>query len=584
METKNNFTKIRELKKALRSNGQGYLNGKPISYLLSKWSETYEYTDGITVRFVPLNYKYPANVAMYINMDAELFGMDAEEIKRYPVFFEDYLLRCYSDLLENLSEKYTANNKLERLLSKIQCQTPDCRVMRRSGMLYNKEEQTFVLKLFVLFPTGAGVSILGERISRMITDILKVVEEGSTFLDKMELQKRLNVYKKQAALRAFCRKNGYVAFVADGSVLPRRGDSEEPIEGAIPFLSPERLRVEVPMEDGIKLLGMGIPKGITVITGAGFSGKTTLLEAIEAGIYNHVPGDGREFVVAEESLMTTNAEDGRYVANEDISMFFSDIPFQNIRNFTTKHASGSISQAANIIEAIAGGSRLLTIDEDKSATNFMIRDELMRRIVKDEVIIPFTDRIRSITEQKQVSTILVIGGSGEYLKIADTVLLMHQYVAVDVTEEVKTLNLPVLEGAYPVVTESERTVLLPGDGTKSLLLQTVCTEDSKKVICGEHSVDMTAISSLKTNEQLHSLAWVLRSLLAKEEASAERLNTIGEEYVGRLFTELEKEQISSNPLCRNWWFTEIRKEEILMCVNRTRGICFSGVGVEKKGT
>ena len=128
---------------------------------------------------------------MYINMDAELFGMDAEEIKRYPVFFEDYLLRCYSVLLKNLSEKYTDNNKLERLLSKIQCQTPDCRIMKRSGMLYNKEEQTFVLKLFVLFPTGAGVSILGERISRMITDILKVVEEGSTFLDKMELQKLL---------------------------------------------------------------------------------------------------------------------------------------------------------------------------------------------------------------------------------------------------------------------------------------------------------------------------------------------------------------------------------------------------------
>ncbi len=583
MET-NNFTRIRELKKSLRSNGQGYLNGKPISYLLSKWSETYEYADGITVRFVPLNYKYPANVAMYINMDADLFGMDTEEIKRYPVFFEDYLLRCYSVLLEDLSEKYTTNNKLERLLSKIQCQKPDCRIMRRSGLLYDKEEQTFVLKLFVLFPTGAGVSILGERISRMITDILKVVEEGSTFLDKMELQERLNVYKKQAMLREFCRENGYVAFVANGSILPRKGDSEEPLEGAIPFISPERVRVTVPMEDGTLLSGMGIPKGITVITGAGFSGKTTLLEAIEAGIFNHVPGDGREFVVAEESLMTTNAEDGRYVANEDISMFFSDIPFQNIRNFTTKHASGSISQAANIIEALAGGSRLLTIDEDKSATNFMIRDELMRRIVKDEVIIPFTDRIRSITEQKQVSTILVIGGSGEYLKIADTVILMHQYVATDVTEEVKALKLPVLEGAYPVVTESERTVLLPGEGTKSLLLQTVCTEDSKKVICGEHSVDMTAISSLKTNEQLHSLAWVLRSLLAKEEESAERLNTIGDEYVGRLFTALEKEQLSSNPVCRGWWFAEIRKEEILMCVNRARGICFGGVGAEKKGT
>ncbi|MBR2407988.1 MAG: AAA family ATPase [Lachnospiraceae bacterium] len=575
----NDYTKIRELKKVLRSNGQGNLNGKPVSYLLSRWRDTYEYVDGITVKFVPLNPKYPANVAMYINLDAELLGMFEEEIQRYPVFFEDYLLRYYSVLFEELSEKYTANNKLERLLSKIQCQKPDCRLLRRSGLLYNKETNTFVLKLFVLFPTGAGVSILGERISRMITDILKTVEEGSAFIDKTELQERLFVYKKQIALRKFCMEKGYVAFVADGSMLPRKGDCEEPLAAAVPFMSPERLWVTVPMEDGTVLSGMGIPKGITVITGAGFSGKTTLLEAIEAGIYNHIPGDGREFVVAEQSLAVTNAEDGRYVANEDISIFFSEIPFQDIRNFTTKHASGSISQAANIIEAIGGGSRLLTIDEDKSATNFMIRDELMRRIVKNEVIIPFTDRIRRIAEQKGISTILVIGGAGEYLKIADTVILMHEYVATDVTEEVKALGVTVCEEEKPNDTEisvSERRVLLTGEGTKSLLLQTVCTEDSKKVICGEYSVDMTAISSLKTNEQLHSLAWVLRNLLSKEEESAECLNVVGEEYAGRLFAELVEEQATSNPVYRGWWFDEIRKEDILMCVNRTRGICFGG--------
>ena len=574
----NDFTKIRELKKVLRSNGQGNLNGKPVSYLLSRWRDTYEYVDGITVKFVPLNPKYPANVAMYINLDADFLGLAGEEIKRYPVFFEDYLLRYFSHLFEELSEKYTQNNKLERLLSKIQCQKPDCRILRRSGLLYRKEDHTFVLKLFVLFPTGAGVSILGERISRMITDILKTVEEGSVFFDKVDLQERLSAYKKQIALRRFCKEKGYVAFVADGSILPRKGDSEELLETAVPFVSPERLRVMVPMEDGTILSGMGIPKGITVITGAGFSGKTTLLEAIEAGIYNHVPGDGREFVVAEQSLAVTNAEDGRYVANEDISMFFSHIPFQDIRDFTTKHASGSISQATNIIEAIAGGSHLLAIDEDKSATNFMIRDELMRRIVKNEVIIPFTDRIRSITEQKGVSTILVIGGSGEYLKIADTVILMHEYVASDVTGEVKALGLTVCEGEKTNDTEifvSGRMVCLTGEGTKSLLLQTVCTEDSKKVICGEYSVDMTAVSSLQTNEQLHSLAWVLRNLLSKEEESEECLNDFGDEYVKRLFAELEKEQKTSNPVYRGWWFDEIRKEDVLMCVNRARGICFA---------
>ena len=581
----NEYTKIRELKKTLRSNGQQYLNGKPVSLLLSRWRETYEYTEGITVKFVPLNPKYPANVAMYINLDADALEMDAKEIKNSPAFFEDYLLRYYGKLLEEVSEKYTVNNKLERLLSKIQCQKPDCRILRRSGLLYNEEENAFVLKLFVLFPTGAGVSILGERISRMMTDILKTIEEGNALIDKADVRERLEVYKKQVALRRFCRENGYVAFVADGSILPRKGDSEEPLTSAVPFASPERLRVEVPMEDGTMLAGMGVPKGITVITGAGFSGKTTLLEAMEAGIYNHVPGDGREYVVAEESLAVTNAEDGRYVANEDISMFFSDIPFQDIRDFSTKHASGSISQAANIIEAVAGGSRLLTIDEDKSATNFMIRDELMRRIVKNEVIIPFTDRIQSLVKQKGVSVILVIGGSGEYLKIADTVILMDRYIATDVAEEVKALGLTVCEGEKPEYAEceeNERTVLMPGEGTKSLLLQTVCTEESKKVICGEYSVDMTAVPTLKTNEQLHSLAWVLRRMLSKEEASEESLYVIGDDYEKRLFADLVREQNDSNPVYRGWWFDEIRKEEILMCVNRARGICFGGTDAETK--
>lgn len=581
----NDYTKIRELKKTLRSNGQQYLNGKPVSFLLSRWRETYEYTEGITVRFVPLNPKYPVNVAMYINLDADALEMDAKEIKNSPAFFEDYLLRYYGKLLEEVSEKYTVNNKLERLLSKIQCRKPDCRILRRSGLLYNEEENAFVLKLFVLFPTGAGVSILGERISRMMTDILKTIEEGNALIDKADLRERLEVYKKQVALRRFCREKGYVAFVADGSILPRKGDSEEPLANAVPFASPERLRVEVPMEDGTVLTGMGVPKGITVITGAGFSGKTTLLEAMEAGIYNHVPGDGREFVVAEQSLAVTNAEDGRYVANEDISMFFSDIPFQDIRDFSTKHASGSISQAANIIEAIAGESRLLTIDEDKSATNFMIRDELMRQIVKNEVIIPFTDRIQSLVKQKGVSVILVIGGSGEYLKIADTVILMDRYLAMDVTEEVKALGLPGCEEEQPEYAErveTERTVLLPGEGTKSLLLQTVCTEESKKVICGEYSVDMTAVPTLKTNEQLHSLAWVLRRMLSKEEASEESLYAIGDDYEKRLFADLVREQKDSNPVYRGWWFDEIRKEEILMCVNRARGICFGGTDAETK--
>lgn len=566
-----NVEKIRDLKNQLKKSGQNFgLNGKPISFLLGKWCCVYEYVEGVMVKFETINYKVPTDVAMYISIDADKLLLNPRQIEEYPVFYEDYLLRYYNDIIGEVHEKFSGTDKLERLKTKIQIQKPDCRIVRRSGLLYRKEKEVFVMKLLVLFPSGSGISILGEKMSKMITGILQAVVDGGLFIDRKDMQDKLECYKKQIQIRHFCKENGFVAFVADGSILPRKGESEKPLKTALAFQTPESLKVTIPFSDGSVLSGMGIAKGITVITGAGFSGKTTLLEAINAGIYNHIAGDGREYVVSDGSLTVTNAEDGRYVANEDVSLFFSNIPFHDIKHFSTTHASGSVSQAANIIEALSGGCKLLTMDEDKCATNFMIRDSLIRTIVKKEVIIPLTDRLKTLVENMDISVIMVIGGSGEYLKIADTVIMMESYEAQDVTENVKRLKLhsECEEKDNPYIPSRE--LQIKGGAMQLLAVRTLCTQDSKKVFCGNNVADLTALDAITNNEQLHSLARIMRKVYSDCNEGTKDINALSEECVNQLFLELEGEQTEENTGYRGWWFEEIRREDVKMCFNRMK--------------
>ncbi|MBQ6163745.1 MAG: hypothetical protein IJK23_04635, partial [Clostridia bacterium] len=241
---------------------------------------------------------------------------------------------------------------------------------------------------------------------------------------------------------------------------------------------------------------------------------------------DHIPGDGREFVIADESLLTANAEDGRYVGMSDISLFFKNIPFQDVHHFSTDHASGSVSQAVNICEAIYAGSRLIAIDEDKSATNFMIRDEIIRRIVKNEVIIPFTDRVRQICRQKDISVILVIGGSSEYLKIADTVILMDEYVPADVSEEIDaTIDKQTAFDEVTVI-DGEKRIMRQEVDAASLFMKTVCTEDSKKAVCGAYVSDLTSIPSIESSEQLQTIALAMKKVLSVKEEESEDLEVL----------------------------------------------------------
>ena len=331
--------------------------------------------------------------------------------------------------------------------------------------------------------------------------------------NKKGLQAALELEKTQHEIRQFLRENGYAAFIANGSILARKRGGDSPAENSVPFTSPPSHEIQI-----AGITGMGIKRGVTVITGGGYSGKSTVLNAVSAGIYNHIAGDGRELCITDDTAVTITAEDGRAVSAVNISPFIKWIPGGNPEDFSTTHASGSTSQGANIMEAVALGAKLLLIDEDRSATNFMIRDAVMKRLIKREPITPFTDRVRELAGMG-ISTILVIGGSGEYLGVADNILMMDEFVMSEVTLEAKALVDGSAIAAIPPANWSNRRMLQArfspypaGSGKEKLEIS-----DTGFIILGDERIDIRSLHDIATPCQINALAFILRYLSKNNE-------------------------------------------------------------------
>lgn len=301
-----------------------------------------------------------------------------------------------------------------------------------------------------------GRTILGRQAEAMLCEEIPKIMEQALFwrnVSDPEARQFVLCVENQESIRDQLDGLELVAFVADGSILPRMsGASDQPLlKGHVQqFKSPASLQVTVPLLNPIErdgksvhaISGMGIPKGVTLIVGGGYHGKSTLLRALERGVYPHIPGDGREYVVTNPHAVKVRAEDGRCIENVDISGFITDLPFgQPTSCFSTDNASGSTSQAATIVEAIEVGAQVLLLDEDTSATNFMVRDARMQALVKkdDEPITPFVDRVRELYQKQGVSTILVMGGCGDYFEVSDTVIMMRNYLPADVSKDAHRL-------------------------------------------------------------------------------------------------------------------------------------------------
>ena len=410
---------------------------------------------------------------------------------------------------------------------------------------------------------------LRKAVQMLCRDLPEAVEMFMMQFDPTALEKTLALAEKQAAIRRWLRDSECCAFIANGSILPREKGTQRPLRDALPFQSTARDEIEIA---GVR--GMGIRRGVTVITGGGYSGKSTLLDAIAAGIYDHCSGDGRELCITDESAVSVSAEEGRAVRRINISPFIRWIPGGDPADFSTDHASGSTSQAANVMEAVEAGARLLLLDEDRSAANFMIRDRMMKELIAREPITPFTDRVGEAA-RRGVSSVLVIGGSGEYLACADRVYRMDEYRISDVTEEAHRIcgKYGIRTDAAPEADWSQRKHL-PGEGYSSYPEGSgseKLTVSGMGFICiGDQQVDIRGLRALVSDGQRMALGFILRYLAVSRKDGdggiTERLDALYEQIAlegvdlvySSFFTECER-------------FLDLpRKEEILAVIRRMR--------------
>jgi predicted ABC-class ATPase len=382
----------------------------------------------------------PSRVRIQVKQERAKFPLSLFRERARKIALCDYLARCF-DLA---TRKFCAGNRGTGKSGLVFIDAGRQEVLERSAVAINED---YVEARFFCGLPARGRTVLGKIAEKMFFQELPQVVEDSLLYERVnqrELAEHVYLAEDQEYIRDSLTGQGLVAFVAEGSILPRRsGVSDLPLTGrVIPLSSPPSLEVSFKTPNQGEIRGMGIPTGVTLIVGGGYHGKSTLLHAIERGVYNHLPQDGREWAITIKDAVKIRAEEGRRIEKVDISPFINDLPFgEDTRRFSTDNASGSTSQAANIIEALEMGCKLLLIDEDTSATNFMIRDGRMQALVtkEREPITPFLDQVRPLYEEQGVSSILVIGGAGDYLDVADQVVLMNEYSPTDVGKKAKEL-------------------------------------------------------------------------------------------------------------------------------------------------
>ena len=377
-----------------------------------------------------------------------------------------------------------------------------------------------------------GRTVLGRQAEVMLCQEVPRIAERALQWKHVDQDRALafvDCVDNQEAVRAQLDASGLVAFIADEAMLPRAsGASDRPLSGenAKPFTVPDSLRVSLPIPHPVfqngrttqSLTGLGIPKGITLIVGGGYHGKSTVLRALERGVYAHVPDDGREYVVTTDHAVKIRAEDGRRIERVNISGFIDNLPYgQETVRFSTDNASGSTSQAASILEAVEAGATTLLLDEDTSATNFMVRDARMQALVhKDhEPITPFVDRVRELYEQQGVSTVLVMGGCGDYFDVADTVIMMQDYQAVDVTERAQRVARELqtqrtIERTTPLAKTEPRIPLRdsldPSRGHREVKIDAKSVD---AIVFGHEVIDVSGVEQLVDVSQTRAVGFAL---------------------------------------------------------------------------
>ena len=381
----------------------------------------------------------PSHISIHVSHKAAGFPEEYLQNPVAKITLCDYLTRQFEQQIDRFSFRAKGSGK-SGLISVSHCGQE---VLKRTACEITDKEIT--ARFFIGFPAN-GRTINSIELEKILFEFLPVCIKNTFFyknLNADRLREAVFLAEDQTFIREQLKIRSLAAFVSDGSILPREsGVSSRPMKNSIPFQSPDSLRVSMELPHRGTITGMGIPQGITLIVGGGYHGKSTLLNALELGVYNHIPGDGREYVVTDSTALKLRSEDGRFIKDVDISLFINDLPDKkDTRCFSTEDASGSTSQAAGIIEGMEAGSRVFLLDEDTSATNFMVRDSFMQKVIvrEKEPITPFLERAGDLYQKAGISTILVAGSSGAFFHIADTIIQMDSYRPIDITKKTKEL-------------------------------------------------------------------------------------------------------------------------------------------------
>jgi predicted ABC-class ATPase len=445
---------------------------------------------------------------------------------------------------------------------------------------------------------AAGRRILGRLAEEMLCEQLpSIAQKGLLWrqLSQREAKEFVQCVENQEYIRNRLEELGLVAFVAEGAILPREsGSSQRPLpkEEAVLFKNPDSLRTTIELPNPISetspstknITGMGIPRGVTLIVGGGYHGKSTLMQALERGVYPHIPGDGREYVVTCPDTVKIRAEDGRRIEQVDISPFITNLPRGlNTLGFCTDNASGSTSQAANIVEALEMGAQALLLDEDTSATNFMVRDMRMQLLVHKafEPITPFIERVHEMYERFGASTILVMGGCGDYFDVADTVIMMREYLPSDVTAEARRVAEEHATGRIKESAASLKWHLTrspipesfnPSRGKKRVKIDAKALD---QILFGSHMIDLRGVEQLVDFSQTRAVGLAIHLASSRFMDGKRSLK----EVLERVDAFLDENGLDPlDPFHRSerhpGSFARPRKYEIAAAINRLRAVRF----------
>lgn len=518
----------------------------------------------------------PSHLSVHVDGHKAGFPKDYYQDDISRITLQDHLTRCFGKALAPFSFKAKGSGK-SGLLSVSHCGQ---QVLERTACEVSADGSVTV-RFEAGFPAN-GRSVNAGELVKMLFQFVPEAAQIALFynrLNKNALKAAIELARDQQFIREHLSEHGLAAFLADGSVLPREsGISDRPMKGAVPFQSPAACKVTVTLPYHGPVTGMGIKKGITLFVGGGYHGKSTILQALEMGVYNHIAGDGREYVITDPSAWKLRAEDGRSISHTDISPFINHLPNKkDTVHFSTEDASGSTSQAANLMEAVESGSKLLLIDEDTSATNFMIRDELMQKVIcrEEEPITPFIERCRSMYDDLGVSSIIVAGSSGSFFGIADTIIQMKEYVPYDITERAREAA-----ASYPALKQQEHFPV--SDNMRAPKANQALKKDPRlkmktmgtnEMLLAKDAIELRYLEQLIDPEQTNALAYALKYL------ELNRMN--GSRTVPQLLDDIEaltaskglsalydKEYVRSG-------LAMPRRQEIAACLNRYRKLYFN---------